>query len=202
MDMDVVASHLTLNPVVDIASMTEAEIKWSQRVRTRRGGPHLLFPYFTCTLMLLLSVMHARHCAQLQLAVSDLVEFLSEQCQTTGLSFKRTASNKVDFATDDDEAECNIHPFEFIEDPQYDKSLKDLVKCMSFPISIYVHVANQVMKREEAVRSQEEFNSLVDILKAKAVSVWEAVPDGRQHSSANGPPKVFDPKVKDLGRLR
>ena len=126
MDMDVVASHLTLNPVVDIASMTEAEIKWSQRVRTRRGGPHLLFPYFTCTLMLLLSVMHARHCAQLQLAVSDLVEFLSEQCQTTGLSFKRTASNKVDFATDDDEAECNIHPFEFIEDPQYDKSLKEM----------------------------------------------------------------------------
>ena len=112
--------------------------------------------------------------------MSELVDFLSEECQTC--SFKRTAplsknaKSSVDCVTNEKETECKIHLFQFIEDPQYDKSLKDVMKGMPLPIKIYVHAANQVMKREEGVRSQEEFNSLVDMLKAKAISVWEAVP--------------------------
>jgi hypothetical protein len=109
----------------------------------------------------------------------NLLKFLSDECQTC--SFKRTAplsknaKSSVDFVADENETECKIHLFQFIEDPQYDQSLKDVMKGMPFPIKIYVHAANQVMKREEAVRSLEEFSSLVDTLKAKAISVWESV---------------------------
>jgi hypothetical protein len=173
--MDVVASQPNLNPVVDVASiMTEAEIKWSQRVRTRQWSRFTQISHARVTLSSSGCVV-----TQLQLAVSELVEFLSDECQTC--SFKRTAplsknaKSSVDFVADENETECKIHLFQFIEDPQYDQSLKDVMKGMPFPIKIYVHAANQVMKREEAVRSLEEFSSLVDTLKAKAISVWESV---------------------------